>query len=398
MLKQNKTQQSVILLHILLDELYMHTHHNMDLLSKHPWCFIFLFFSKIAVFFFFFSESFSSDGAVLKVGSSGNFFISFDFKFINNGSITVTLEPKGKQPQPTYYLHYVCSNTLILVEGYHIYYGIGDHRSWGRIYRDLNTDLMKGLKLKKKVKVKGSSIHKIVSIVFRGHGMVDNVTLSNNAHLAQFYYAANWLVLNQDEQGGWPIMVTRSLANGALKLPPGWYSAMAQGQAMSLLIRAYIRTSNRKYLDCALRATHLFDIPSAKGGVLAKFMGRYDWFEEYPTTPSCYVLNGFIYSLIGLYDLKTIAPEEERTEANQLYSAGLESLKALLPLFDTGSGSIYDLRHFTLGVAPNLARWDYHATHINQLLLLATIESDPVYERTAQRWIGYMKGKRAPHN
>ena len=226
------------------------------------------------------------------------------------------------------------------------------------------------------------------------------MTLSNSAHLAQFYYAANWLVLNQDSSsGGWPIAVTRSLADGALTLAPGWYSAMAQGQAMSLLVRAYIRTGNSKYLDAALRATHLFSVPAADGGVLARFMGEYAWYEEYPTTPSCYVLNGFIYSLIGLYDLKMIATGAHQQPANKLYQDGIRSLKALLPLYDTGSGSIYDLRHFTLGVAPNLARWDYHATHINQLLLLSTIdEEDETFKKTANRWIGYMNGKRAAHN
>ena len=54
------------------------------------------------------------------------------------------------------------------------------------------------------------------------------------------------------------------------------------------------------------------------------------------------------------------------------------SLTALLPLFDTGSGTTYDLRHFTMnregGTAPKIARWDYHATHINQLLALSTIQ------------------------
>ncbi|KAL3215841.1 hypothetical protein MRX96_033450 [Rhipicephalus microplus] len=70
----------------------------------------------------------------------------------------------------------------------------------------------------------------------------------------------------------------------------------------------------------------------------------------------------------------------------------------MLPLFDTGSGTTYDLRHFSLGVAPNLARWDYHTTHINQLLYLATIDDDPIFKTTADRWIQYMKGFRAPHN
>lgn len=40
------------------------------------------------------------------------------------------------------------------------------------------------------------------------------------------------------------------------------------------------------------------------GGVRTYFPGGFVWYEEYPTTPSLFVLNGFIYSLLGLYDLK----------------------------------------------------------------------------------------------
>lgn len=46
----------------------------------------------------------------------------------------------------------------------------------------------------------------------------------------------------------------------------------------------------------------------------------------------------------------------------------------------------------------SVVRWDYHATHVNQLLLLATIDKDPLLTTTANRWVGYMVGKRAPHN
>lgn len=345
------------------------------------------------------TDSLSSVGVSLPVSiKSNNFVLSFDFKFTSNGSVTVVLETKGKQPQ-IYSIHYVCSQELIQVEGNDIFYGIGDRSQWSTLTRDLDLDFFKGLALRgKKKKASKHSLQRIVSINFHGHGYVDNITLSSNAHLAQFYHAADWLVRHQDEHGGWPINVVRTLANGRLELPPGWYSAMAQGQAMSLLVRAYTRTNNPQYLDSALRATALFDIPSQQGGVLATFAGQYPWYEEYPTTPSCFVLNGFIYSLIGLYDLQQTVPDERGADASRLYSAGMKSLKALLPLYDTGSGSIYDLRHFTLGVAPNLARWDYHATHINQLLLLATIDDDPILESTAARWTSYMKGKRAPHN
>jgi len=73
------------------------------------------------------------------------------------------------------------------------------------------------------------------------------------------------------------------------------------------------------------------------------------------------------FFLAGLYDLKTIAPGRFGNEATALYEQGMVSLKAMLSLFDMGSTTSYDLRHFTLKVAPNIARWDYHATHVNQV-------------------------------
>ncbi len=152
-------------------------------------------------------------------------------------------------------------------------------------------------------------------------------------------------------------------------------------------------------------------------------MNQYPWYEEYPSksiqpnliatywniihyivlifylaVPPSFVLNGFIYSLIGLYDVVSLAPLNQVGDAQLLFDQGMHSLKKLLPLFDTGSGSVYDLRHFTLGLAPNIARWDYHSTHINQLLLLSTIDSDPILTNVAERWISYMSGKRAAHN
>lgn len=125
------------------------------------------------------------------------------------------------------------------------------------------------------------------------------------------------------------------------------------------------------------------------------FIPRY---EEYPTSPPSFVLNGFIYALLGLYDLRVIAGPTQGAEAKILYDQGMDSLKKMLPLFDTGTGSIYDLRHFTLGVTPNIARWDYHATHVNQLLLLAGLEKESIFASTAHRWEEYMQGKKAPHN
>ena len=250
---------------------------------------------------------------------------------------------------------------------------------------------------KSKYKVSRSKL-KIVNVILRGDGYIDNVTLSSSEHISQFYDAAEWFVKNQNRSsGGWPIPVKRRVAAGFQDLTPIWYSAMSQGHAISVLARAYHHSGHEpKYLNAALAGLKLFHVASSKGGILATFYDKYFWYEEYPTQPSSFVLNGFIYSLLGLYDLATIAPFAE--EAEQLFRNGIESLKNMLPLFDMGSVTCYDLRHITIGIAPNLARWDYHATHVNQLLLLNTICDEPIFAQTAERWIGYMSGKRAAHN
>ncbi|XP_028678324.1 D-glucuronyl C5-epimerase-like [Erpetoichthys calabaricus] len=345
-----------------------------------------------------FSTPEMSDGVSLLLGNMKDFIISFDLKFITNGSVSVVLETTEKNQLFT--IHYVSNSQLIAFKDKDISYGIGARTSWSTLTRDLVTDLKKGVGLSNTKAVKPTKImpKRVVQIVLKGKGFIDNITISTTAHMSAFFAASEWLVKNQDDRGGWPIMVTRKLGEGFKSLDLGWYSAMAQGQAMSTLVRGYLLTKNTVYLNAALKATTPYKLPSEQHGVKALFMNRYDWYEEYPTSPSSFVLNGFIYSLIGLYDLKETAGEKLGRDAHLLYDRGMESLKAMLPLYDTGSGTIYDLRHFMLGTAPNLARWDYHTTHINQLQLLSTIDDAPIFKEFVKRWKSYLKGGRAKHN
>ena len=190
--------------------------------------------------------------------STKHFYLSLDVKFTTNGSIDVVLELEGKSPK-LYVIRYVCSAQMIISRGSEVFYGIGARRSWSRITRDILIDFQKGVALKSKKKMSSKIVpRRILRVEFHGSGFVDNVTLSSRDHLSQFYHSADWLVRNQDSHGGWPITVARKLADGQLKLAPGWYSAMAQGQAMSVLARAYTRTKQQLYLDTALRSTAIF--------------------------------------------------------------------------------------------------------------------------------------------
>lgn len=335
----------------------------------------------------------------IKLNMTMDFVLSVDVQLKANSSLTVVLQ-NIKDKKETIYLHYLCSNNLIATVDEHIYYGVGTQHNWKHLTRDLLIDIQKGLALLNKHKRKlNRNKYKISSVILTGSGSLDNLTVASSEHMDHFFAAAEWLVNNAHvHSGGWPIPVRRKIAAGVTDLKPGWFSAMSQGHAISLLSRAYHRSGDVKYLQAAKKALYVLDVPAENGGVRAMWLDKYVWYEEYPTKPSLFVLNGFIYTLLGLYDLHVIEDEHSISLAKKMFDDGMTSLKSLLPLFDTGSGSFYDLRHFTLGVSPNIARWDYHATHVNQLYLLASLDDDPILINTAKRWESYMQGKRAAHN
>lgn len=346
------------------------------------------------------------------------YILSFDLQLRDNVTITVTV----KSPQAgRVKIRYVPDSSIDVERtGRVAIFGYGtvtlskevfgsnniQEGKWKRFTRNIANDLAKGLPNKSL----GSPLL-IEDISFEGVGCVTNLSLASRQSLRFFYHAADWLLIHQDSMGGWPVGVTLNRDNSkytqAEEIQPGWYSGMGQGHAISVLTRAYRESLNQTYLEAAVNAIKLFKVSSSEGGIVARFMDTsHIWFEEYPTKPSSFILNGFMYSLLGLYDLwstlqNEVRHEEESKLAEQLFTDGLASLRALLPFFDTGSGSVYDLRHFTMSTAPKIARWDYHSTHINLLYTLATLADDKskqFFLATADRWLGYMLGNKSKHN
>jgi len=340
--------------------------------------------------------------------SSNNQVLSLDLKIDPEGGGTgfriISQLDTGEQ----FSLSYTQSSKYIQAKENMFIFGFGEkaNNRWLRITRDLYTDLRKGLASmgdKAGIKKLKKTRVKVISLVFYGAGKVANISLSDSEHLRMFIHGANWFINNQDSEGGWPSNVMfnpgRKKYPKAKEIQPGWYGAMCQGQAISVLCRAHHITRDARYLEAAEAALSPFLISSSKpGGIRAVFMNQFHWYEEYPTNPSTFILNGFIYSLIGLFDLAKTNPSNSK--AKVLYDKGMEALEFMLPLYDAGSGTFYDLRHVTMHTSPKLARWDYHSTHINQLMLLATIQTNSTqfFSETAERWRGYMIGKKAPHN
>ncbi|KHJ44356.1 D-glucuronyl C5-epimerase [Trichuris suis] len=331
--------------------------------------------------------------------------VTLRFSLLPVGSnVNFTIFIRRLDTSLVYRIHYnsITSEPIRILNETDVLFGLGalKRNVWHRFTRDLHIDMLHGQQLASRKKLKRAKLpaSSIIPLYmsFDGQGCICNMTLQPHAHLDNFFDTANWLVENQDSFGGWPVPVKRVFASNLLSLEPGWYSAMAQGHAMSVLCRAFLLTKEQVYLLAARRAAEIFARNASSGGILNYFLNTVPWYEEYPTIPGTFVLNGFIYSLIGLYDLMTCTKNDQKV--SELYRRGLQSLNALLPLFDTGSGSLYDLRHVALQTAPNVARWDYHSVHIFQLLWLYAIEGDKLYSTTADRWIRFSRGERAKHN
>jgi hypothetical protein len=146
---------------------------------------------------------------------------------------------------------------------------------------------------------------------------------------------AEWLLATQRRDGTWRYRFAYVNPGIAVNLGAGWTSAMAQGQAISLLGRIYRKTRHRRYLTAIRRALAPLTHSVTHGG-LARHHGGGLWFEEYPTDPPSYVLNGFMFTLLGLADVHDLA-----RLARRQFARGYRCLKASLPDYDNGDISFY---------------------------------------------------------
>lgn len=233
---------------------------------------------------------------------------------------------------------------------------------------------------------KGPCVYNPVTISEYG---LQEWTLSQRDHAIA---AANWLVANQNSNGAWEYhydFPVGGMKNVSMHAP--WISAMAQGVAMSLLTRAYSATQDYKYFQSALDALSPFNLSVADGGVVADFTltGKHlPYYEEYPTDPPSFTLNGFMFSLIGLHDLMDIDPDDNN--ASWLFQQGFATLVDSLHLYDTPSGlSIYHLGYLTDG-QPIHTSLKYHHVHIVELGYLNSIKPNATLAYYHDRWANYL--------
>jgi heparosan-N-sulfate-glucuronate 5-epimerase len=202
----------------------------------------------------------------------------------------------------------------------------------------------------------------------------------------KFLIVADWLVshLEQNPAGIWVWNHYFDWEYRSSLKAPG-YSALAQGQGISLLVRAHHETDRGTYLDAAQRAFEAFLKPMDQGGVVYEDSDGNTWFEEYIVSPPTHILNGFIWASWGIYDyfLDTGEPD-----AQQLFEKAVRTLVANLGRYDAGFWSLYELSGTRL---KTVASTFYHSLHIIQLKILNLLTGEDIFRQYAKRWEGYQR-------
>ncbi len=160
-----------------------------------------------------------------------------------------------------------------------------------------------------------------------------------------FFEQVNYLIRkydNIDERNiGWPYLFEYKPYN----LEKGWYSGLAQGQIISVMVRAYCLTNDEIYLPIIKKAMNfmLQELKEDQTGLLRYTPEGNVWIEEYPTKQPSLVLNGFVSSIFGIYDYLSIFPDVQEFE--KIYDDALLSLKKSIHFYDTGKWLRYDRLH-----------------------------------------------------
>ncbi|HEY1854944.1 MAG TPA: D-glucuronyl C5-epimerase family protein [Solirubrobacterales bacterium] len=195
---------------------------------------------------------------------------------------------------------------------------------------------------------------------------------------AEFLAATDWLIQRSTEADTgllWPCWPTVPKYG----LDSGWISAMGQGQAISVLLRAHARTGEERYLRLAEQAFGPLGLPVSEGGAQRQLDGV-TVLEEYPTTKPCAVLNGWIFALWGVHELSLVS---EDPEPGQLFERSAAGVVELLPRYDVGWWSLYSL--YDHG-RRDLAKPFYQRLHPVMLEGLALITEAEELRRCARRW------------
>jgi D-glucuronyl C5-epimerase C-terminus len=151
---------------------------------------------------------------------------------------------------------------------------------------------------------------------------------------------------------------------------PPWVSGLAQGTGLQAIARSAAKLGRMPELLPQIQAgLKLFEQAPPTGVRVETPDGVH--YAQYSFWPSLRILNGFIQSLVGLYDVAQITGDPR---AAQLFAAGDATARKEVPTFDTGAWSYY-----SRGAITRESDLSYHTLLRDFLTGLCDRTGEPVY-------------------
>lgn len=216
-----------------------------------------------------------------------------------------------------------------------------------------------------------------ITVFQYGLGLYDlYLSEKDEAIIKKFLNVADWAIKNISSDGMWDCM-------GKLKdKAHSTQSSMCQSEGVSVLLRAYVYTGKKEYFENAKLAID-FMIKDIKENGTTLYENNKIVFQEYVSKYNLSVLNGWIFSIFGLYDFSLIC---EESKYKDILNETINSLASMLSKYDRKFWSNYDLKGTITSPA-------YHDLHIMQLRLLYEIFEKEEFKRYADKWEKYQKNK-----
>lgn len=169
----------------------------------------------------------------------------------------------------------------------------------------------------------------------------------------------------------------------AYKRKGPWQSAFSQSRAISILLRGYQLTNNEEYQRLAKLALLSFKVEVKDGGVMADTAFG-PFYEEYTSHIHTLVLNGHIFALCGVYDFVRTFPDDQ--EAREIFDKGVQTTVKILPEFDLGFWSRYNLcnAEFYPDVDPSTI--GYQKLHATQLEFMYKLTNNPIFKTFMEKF------------
>jgi len=203
--------------------------------------------------------------------------------------------------------------------------------------------------------------------------------LSGAGQRAAWEKAVSWLI-NNGIHTGTGFLLPLNFDHPFYHLKKEWLSAMTQGVAVSCFVRAFILTGNELFLKIADEASRPL-VTEVKHGGVAYVDEDGIWLEEAPSNPPSHILNGFIYALMGLFDLFCVSKD---TLVEKILMEVIFTLRKNIEKYDSGYWSLYQLNPALL------APLSYHMLHVQQLYFLYKVTGENIFREYAVRFNTYM--------